>query len=444
MTSTLPILQWTPSTLPAKTVFSTVAITKTSSLASVLSNAVSKAMTETNRYSLMSYQLIERGAKASLTIASAGAVTATATSEEVLKDANEAIWSATIYLFNLSVENNQYKYDPSWAANIIYILLFGAAFVYTLGMLWKSRYHWYNVTFICGWGLEFIGFLGRCLAHNDTSNLSYYVMQYVCLTIAPAFLMGGIYFIFAQMVILHGRQFSVLKPMWYSYFFIASDVLSILVQCAGGGTSSLASSAHKDPGPGNHVMLAGLAIQVASMTVFICFYTEFLQRTYFRHYFEAKDIDPLNKRSFKNFFKLLFNAKSTRAYRDEVLDKFYNPKFADIRQRKLMAWYPLAIAVAVVLVYIRCIYRVVELSEGFNGWLMRREWPLMVLDSMMMGLVAIVLTPFHPVIVFGAQNRLKVAHIKSKSDVEGAFLSENSESFQKSAKDDDKTNSVTH
>lgn len=442
--SSISVLQWTVSTLPAKTVFSTVAATKTSSLATVLSDAVSRAATETNTYSLMSYQLIERGARASLSIASAAEVTATATSEAVLRDANEAIWEATIYLFNLSVEENQYKYNPSWAANIIYVLLFGAAFFYTVGMLWKSRYHWYNVCFICGWGLEFIGFLGRCLAHNDTSSLSYYVMQYVCLTIAPAFLMGGIYFIFAQMVILHGRQFSVLKPMWYSYFFIASDVLSIVVQCAGGATSSLASSAHKDPGPGNHVMLAGLAIQVASMSVFICFYTEFLQRTYFRHYFDAEDIDSLNRRSLKNFLKLLFNAKSTRVYRYEVLDKFYNQKFADIRQRKLMSWYPLAISVAVILVYIRCIYRVVELSEGFNGWLMRREWPLMVLDSMMMALAAIVLTPFHPVFTFGEQNRLKVANIKSRSDVEGAFLSKNPEYLQKSEEDDDVTNSVTH
>ena len=82
----------------------------------------------------------------------------------------------------------------------------------------KSKYWWYNVTFVCGYGLEFVGFLGRVLSFNDTSNMSHYIMQSVALTIAPAFIMAGVYFLFGQLVVIHGRQYSVLKPMWYSYF----------------------------------------------------------------------------------------------------------------------------------------------------------------------------------------------------------------------------------
>ncbi|KAL7662405.1 Sphingoid long-chain base transporter RSB1 [[Candida] zeylanoides] len=304
------------------------------------------------------------------------------------------------------------EYTPSWAGNIIYLLLFGATFVFTVAMLYKSRYHWYNVTFVCGWGLEFIGFLGRVLLINDPSNLHYFIMQYISLTIAPAFLMGGFYFALAQLVVLYGRQYSRLRPMWYSYIFIAADIFSLLVQCSGGAISSVASQRGDSSATGTHVMVVGLAIQVVSMTVFLYFYLHFLYRTYFGHPSE----DALSRPSVAHFARLLCNRASTRHHRATVLEPHYNEQFADLRARPLAPWWPLALLVAVAFVYVRCVYRVVELSEGFTGWLMTREWPLMVLDAMMMAVVALVATPFHPVFVFGRDNRLKVQHIKKRDD----------------------------
>ncbi|CAH2350797.1 hypothetical protein CLIB1423_02S05402 [[Candida] railenensis] len=425
MSSAAPSLSsWFPSTYPTKTVFSTVAASETSSFSSLIASAYENALTQTDAAELISLGYEVNGALASMSIASAAEVTATATNQQVLQQANEVIWNSTLYLRYKAEEENLYKYNLQWAPNIIYVIIFGLAFFYTVGMLWKSRYHWYNITFFCGFGLEFIGFIGRCLSVNDPYNINYYLCQYITLTIAPAFLMAGIYFIFAQLVVIHGRHYSVLKPMWYSYFFIASDVLSLLIQSAGGGAASVASNQHKDAKPGTNTMLAGIIFQVVSMTIFIWFWIEFLLRIYFKHQVvsdvtaEGEEPHVLNRKSFKNFFKLLFNVKSVRDYRQNELDKHYNPKFRDIRTRSLFGWYPLAISLSVIFIYIRCVYRVVELAQGFRGWLITREWPIMVLDAFMVALFAIISFPFHPVILFGSENRVKVAHIKKRTDVE--------------------------
>jgi RTA1 like protein. len=256
------------------------------------------------------------------------------------------------------------------------------------------------------------------MAVNNTTDINLFLLQYISLTIAPAFIMGGIYFIFAQVVVIHGREFSVLKPMWYSYFFIATDIISLMIQAGGGGASSSASKNHQDTAPGTNTMIAGILFQVVAMTIFLGFWFEFLNRIYFKYskVISQSTDNPLAKRSFGNYFKLLFNTKSARAFRRDHLDSYYNPKFADIRKRKLLDWFPLAVTVSVVAIYIRCVYRVAELSQGFDGYLVTTEVFLMVLDALMIAICGLIFVPFHPVWVFGSSNVIKLATIKKNHD----------------------------
>ena len=73
-----------------------------------------------------------------------------------------------------------------------------------------------------------------------------------------------------------------MKPLWYSYFFIATDVISLLIQAGGGGAASVASNNHTDTRPGTNTMIAGIVTQVFAMTVFLVFWFEFLARIYFK------------------------------------------------------------------------------------------------------------------------------------------------------------------
>ncbi|KAK6464047.1 putative transporter or flippase transmembrane protein [Scheffersomyces coipomensis] len=408
---------WTPSSIPTSTVLSSIDPTHLSNIEATISSCYEQIQTQTNYISLASISQAYRGAQASLAIIQAQDVIATATNSQELSLATQTIFNNTINLQALALDENLYGFYLKRAPNLIYLVIFSICFFYTLAMLYKSRYHWYNICFIAGLGLEFAGFLGRVLSFNNTTDMNIFLLQYVSLTIAPAFLMGGIYFLFAQMVVIHGRKYSVLKPMWYSYLFIASDVLSLLVQAAGGGQASIASQRHQNTKPGRDTMIAGIVFQVVAMTIFLGFWFEFLNRIYFLKARQNPDDDSFTvKPSFGNFLKFLFNAKSVQDYRNNVLDGYYNKKFSAIRQRKLFYYAPLAITTSVVVIYIRCVYRVVELSEGWKGYLISHEVYLMVLDALMIAITGLIFIPFHPVHVLGVNNVVKLATIKKNKD----------------------------
>lgn len=403
-----------PSSTP--TSFKSIDPTHTSDLSVLLSEAVVSIATATFAGDLVLLSEVIRGCQASLTVISAQQVLATATDDGVKAAATEAVFHAIYNLKELANEENLYGYHLNRGGNIFFFILFTSILIFTAGMISVSRYHWYNITFVCGFVLQFLGFLGRILAFTDNTNINYYLLQYVCLTISPAFIMGGIYFLFAQNVIVHGRSYSVMKPMWYSYFFVFCDVFSLIIQGIGGGMASVASNNKQDTRPGTWTMFGGIVFQVVAMSVFVIFWFEFITRIHFKDSKKITTESKYKKRSIKNWFLLLLNVKSVHSYKQNELEQFYNPKYASIRARSLVSYYPLGISVAVLVIYIRCIYRVVELKQGFSGYLVTHEVFLMTLDALMIAISGLIFIPFHPVFVFGKENILKLATIKQNKD----------------------------
>lgn len=431
-------LQWTPSDgYPTSTTLKTIATDHVPDLTHLLANAVSSIMTQTYKIDLISLSRAARGAQASLSAISAEQVMATATDDLVLSLATEALFHATWNLKELKDEMNNYHYNLNRGGNIFFFIVFCFIFGYITVMLVWSRYHWYNITYFCAFALQVLGFLGRILSFDDTANINYYLLQFVSLTLSPAFLMAGVYFLFAQAVILYGRSYSVLKPMWYSYFFITTDFLSLVVQGGGGGAASIATKEQRDPSPGTWTMFGGVLFQVIAMSIFLIFWFEFLNRLYYRNASKVEENHPMKRWTISNTFKFLFNTKSARDYRATCLEPFYNPKYKDIRARPLVPYLPLAITVAVIAVYIRCIYRVVELKQGFDGYLIRHEVFLMTLDASMIAIAGLIFVPFHPVNIFGRKNILKLATIKrnkDEHDEDELVWSENAESISSEPK----------
>lgn len=419
-------LQWTPSSgYPSSTTtLNSIATENIPDLTRLLANAVSSLVTQTYHLDVISLSEAARGAQASLSAISAQQVLATATEELVLAQATEALFHATWNLKVLKDERNNYHYELNRGGNIFFFVIFCLVFGYTTVMLIWSRYHWYNITFFCGFALQVLGFLGRILAFSDTANLDYYLLQFVSLTLSPAFIMAGVYFLFAQAVILYGRSYSVLKPMWYSYFFITTDFLSLVVQGGGGGAASMATKEQRDPSPGTWTMFGGILFQVVAMSIFLIFWFEFLHRLYYKDASHIEGDHPMKKWNLTNTFKFLFNTRSAREYRMTYLEPFYNPKYKNIRARPLVPYLPLAMTTAVITIYIRCIYRVVELKQGFKGYLIKHEVFLMTLDATMVAIAGLIFIPFHPVNVFGKNNVLRLATIKRNRDEEDEDIKE--------------------
>ncbi|CAX43863.1 RTA1-domain protein, putative [Candida dubliniensis CD36] len=417
------ITEWTPTTTATSTTLSTIAATYVPALQSKISDAVhtltSKGSTIANMDYISASRII-RGAQASLSIISAEQVLETATANNIQAQATQIIWQATENLLDLAWEENVYDIPRlNRTANIIFLVLFAITFAISCLMWIKSRYWWFNVAWTCGTALEFLGYLGRVLSFSDMKKFDYYLLQLIALTLSPVFLMAGIYFLFGQLVVIHGRHYSWLKPLHYSYIFITCDVVSLVIQAVGGGMTAIAAQEYRDANPGTYTMIAGIAFQVFSMSVFLLCWLVFCWNTYFLDV-TAKETkqSPYQKKSLVTFIKLLLNGDDANMYKLKVLDKYYNPGYKDLRKRPLYNYYALAITLAVIAVYIRCIYRVVELAQGFSGYLITHEVYIMTLDATMIGICCIIFILFHPHLVMGSSIAIGLRSIAKNKDQE--------------------------
>ena len=60
-----------------------------------------------------------------------------------------------------------------------------------------------------------------------------------------------------------------------------------------------------------------------------------------------------------------------------------------------------ALGIATLAIYVRSVYRVAELSEGFDGKIANYEIPYMILEGVMIIIASVLLTASHPALVFG-------------------------------------------
>ena len=207
-------------------------------------------------------------------------------------------------------------------------------------------------------------------------------MQIVCLTIAPAFIAAGLYLTLSRIVITFGPENSRIKPLSYPRIFIPCDVVSLLLQAAGGGIASAASNENKSPDVGDHIMVTGLAFQVLTLAVFICLCTDFAVRTLTR----------------------------MRKMGDAALD----PTHARLRGSIMFKSFVVALAFATLCIFIRSVYRVAELSEGWEGALIKNQYTFIGLEGAMVIVAVLALNIFHPGFCF-REGYIKKQKTKSRT-----------------------------
>lgn len=414
--NTFPFGEWSPSITITPTTLTTIKSAAASALSKQASSITHVAATETHLNSLYILNQSLRGALARLTIISAENVLATATlglasatetpqaQASVISQAENAIVLATLNLQSLFNADNKYYTLLSMTGNAIFVGLFGLVFVSHIVILGWSRNWYVSFCFIFGTFLEMFGYAARVISANGKETLpNPFIAQIVCLTIAPAFIMAGVYFILAQLIVIQGRASSIMRPLWFSYIFVSCDFVSLLLQAIGGALASVASKKHESVNLGSNVMLAGIAFQLVTMTVFVYFLFDFFYRSVF-------DYMSLAPKSVKSILQVFFGTPQGRKYQDELYAS-YDERFSSQRQHliQLFRYLPLAIFAGIVLIYIRCTYRVVELSEGWHGHLITTEGFLFSLDGLMVFLTSALFVVFHPAIVFGKNNKLSEA-----------------------------------
>jgi hypothetical protein len=193
----------------------------------------------------------------------------------------------------------------------------------------------------------------------------------VCLTIAPAFYAAGIYFCLSRIVVTFGADNSRLAPNMYPRIFIICDVLSLVLQATGGGMASVATHQNHSAASGNHIMLAGLCFQVFTLLIFIVLACDFALKTWRR-------ISTLGK--------------------EEALD----PTHDKLRRSRRFRGFLVALTFATLCIFTRCVYRVAELSEGWNGHLIKTQRYFIGLEGAIVATGVLALNAFHPGFCFRA------------------------------------------
>ena len=128
--------------------------------------------------------------------------------------------------------------------------------------------------------------------------------------------------------------------------------------------ASVASHQDKSPGTGDHIMVAGLAFQVVTLLMFQLLCLDFLIKT----------------------------VRRMRTMGDAALD----PKHAALRGSAKFRAFLVALALATFCIFIRSIYRVAELSEGWTGALIRNQHLFVGFEGAMVVVAVLILNALHP------------------------------------------------
>lgn len=175
---------------------------------------------------------------------------------------------------------------------------------------------------------------------------------------------------------------------------MASDFVSLVLQGTGGGIAATADD-HSGSERGRAIMVAGVVFQVVSLLIFMGLGLEFVSRLR-RTGGSARDV-----------------------------------RFVQLRGTKKFSWFQYALGAAVVLIFIRSVYRVAELQQGFNGPIANDEVSFMILEGPMIFLAVLAMTALHPGFGFDGQWReaawslkqsRKDAFAMSSSSIEGIHM----------------------
>ena len=238
-----------------------------------------------------------------------------------------------------AVRFTTYGYVPILAPNALYTAWFALLALLALGFGIKSRTWTYTLALFTGTALEALGYGGRLMMTPNPWSDAGFKMQICCLVLAPSALAACIYLTLKHLVNFYGPEHSLLKPRLYPWIFVGCDIGSMCVQAIGGGVAASASTKPNLVNVGNRLIVAGIAIQVATMTLCGVLMTIFIFR-----YRKAK----------KN------GGDSSGSEKNEYFAE--NP-----RERKRLHIFCYSVAFAYTTILIRCIYRYVFNFGGGKG-----------------------------------------------------------------------------
>ncbi|KAL6702694.1 hypothetical protein ACN47E_001018 [Coniothyrium glycines] len=255
---------------------------------------------------------------------------------------------------NGQIDFKLYRYEPSMVAAVIFIILFVIVTALHTYQMMRTR-TWIFIPFVVGGVFQVIGYIGRAIASNEAPNYSVgvYCIQTILLLVSPALFAASVYMMLGRIILVtDGEAHAILRKRWLTKLFVTGDVISFLMQGAGGGI--MASGTISAVNTGEKIIIGGLIVQLLFFGFFV--------------------ITGV-------IFHLRMHCVSTSTIFTQSIPW----------QRQLMSLYG-----ASMLILVRCIFRLIEYAQGNDGYLISHEVFLYLFDAVLMFVTMLLMAWIHP------------------------------------------------
>ncbi|KAJ3482333.1 hypothetical protein NLI96_g7048 [Meripilus lineatus] len=258
---------------------------------------------------------------------------------------------------------NPYHYVPTLWICALFVALFGLSTLIHFGQAFRFRMWWLIPTACIAGITEVIGWSGRLWSSKNPTNITPFMIQITTTIIAPTPLIAANFIILGKLISRLGPKYSRISGVWYLVIFTSCDIIALIIQALGGAKASVAVDNDEDPSTGGNIMLAGIAFQLAAISLYIILASEFV-------------------------FRFAYN----KPVRKKPKPGSNGTHYCDTRT-KLMIF---GLGFSAIALFIRSVYRTIELADGWGGRIITTQVYFNVLDGGMIVLAMYTLNISHP------------------------------------------------
>ncbi|KAL3468547.1 RTA1 like protein-domain-containing protein [Aspergillus heterothallicus] len=271
-----------------------------------------------------------------------------------------------------------YHYDPSTGAAIVFAALYGLAFAGTIIQWLRFRPIVWLVMVISA-AMESIGYISRVISVRDVSARTPYVLQFSLLILAPVLMAGALYVLFGRIIFLvvpkDQRTFKIcwVPPRFVTPIFVGFDILALLLQLVGALMITSGNGTSQEDidtfNRGRNLALGGVILQIIAFGIFTIAAIRF---NFTSKRFGSGVPEPLHA---QDEFAMTMQDKPRKTDWPVLLR---------------------VVNIATGMILIRSIYRMVEFTEGYGGYINTHEWPFYVFDAVPIFPVVALFVWWHP------------------------------------------------
>ncbi len=273
-----------------------------------------------------------------------------------------------------------WSYCPSFAAAMIFIVLFGltSSAHITQAIIYRKPFAW---VLIMGALWETGGYVARIISIENQHQSGVYTVQLLLILLAPLWINAYIYMLLGRMIHFflpkgEDRVFKV-RARGITRMFVLFDITAFIVQ-ATGGTMTGPGASDKVQKMGLNIYTGGVGLQLFFLIIFVALAIGFQRK--------IKALTSSAKTSYMD------EESRYEQFRDQSQssESHFTPDMTLITPLMRLMYATLG------LIILRNIYRLVEFGTGANSPTVKHEWFSYVFDAVPMFCALLLLNVFYP------------------------------------------------